>query len=231
LITRRGALAAALGLLACAAAQAQEPGTPALDAVVRYETRQVLPSGVKRTESWEERLVRRGNRLWTMRVLPQGSAAVHEHGSSHEGHKHFDHERASRFITRDDRGNLSLRFADPDERMVVSVPSAEYASVGFDGRWDAAAHLVPPSLLKAMKPAEGKAPAGAAWYAQRAQGWTHRVLWSSALQVALRIDSRSDDGANSRTVVLQLQPATPPGKLPWLGLERWTQRSYEDFLD
>jgi hypothetical protein len=51
------------------------------------------------------------------------------------------------------------------------------------------------------------------------------------LQVALRIDSRSDDGANSRTVVLQQQPATPPGKLPWLGLERWTQRGYEDFLD
>jgi hypothetical protein len=230
-LTRRGALTATLGLLACVSVQAQGSNFPDLDAVVRFETRQRLPSGITRIESWEERMLRRGDHLWTQRVLPRDAHAVHEAGGSHAGHKHFDFERAARLLTRDTRGMLNVRFADANERVVVNVPATEYGAVGFDGRWDAAAHMVPPSLLKSMTRAEGTAPAGASWYVQHIQGWTHRVLWSPALQVALRIESRSDDGTTRRTVALRPQPAMPPGKLPWLDLERWTQREYDDFLD
>lgn len=234
-LQRRGLLAAvlatAVGAATAAQSAANQPAAvPDLDALVSYETRQLLPSGVTRTEAWQEHLVRRGNRLWTERVLP---AAAREHAEDHgaHGHKHFDFERAARLLTRDAQGKPVLRFADTHERVVVSVPPPEYGAVGFDGRWDAAAHLVPLALVAAMAPATGAAPAGASWREQRSQGWTHRVLWSETLQVALRIESRRDDGSASRSVALQPGPATPANRLPWLALERWTQREYDDFLD
>jgi hypothetical protein len=240
-LKRRAVLAAALAAAAAAATAASPDAAtaaarpvPDLDALVSYETRQVLPSGVTRVESWQERLVRRGDRVWTERVLPGAAAAAdHDHAKEHggHGHKHFDFERAARLLSRDAQGRPVLRFADARERVLVNVPATEFGAVGFDGRWDAAAHLVPPALVQAMAPAAGSAPAGAAWREQHSQGWTHRVLWSEPLQVALRIDSRRDDGSASRSVSLQSRPATPAQRLPWLALERWTQREYDDFLD
>src|SRR5207247_10396649 len=99
-----------------------------------------------------ERLIRRGDVVWTERVLPAEAHAAHPHESSaeHTGHKHFDFEGAARLLRLDAKGQLQLQYVDREHRVAVSVPKAEYGAVGFDGRWDAAAHVVPPSLVARM---------------------------------------------------------------------------------
>ena len=221
--------ALALLPLAFAAAHAA-PAAPDLDALVTYETRQLTASGVTRTETWRERIVRRGDVVWSERVLP-AAAVGHVHGSAAAptAHKHFDFERAARWVQRDANGQLQLRFVDRAHRTVVSVPKAEYAAVGFDGRWDAAAHLVPPSVVERMT----VAPAGrgtAQWRTESANGWRHRVLWSPARQTALRIESTRDDGSARRVVSVEPSNAAPRA-LPWSGVEGYTQREYDDFMD
>jgi hypothetical protein len=202
--------------LACVAAAGQ--AAPDLDALVRYETRAVLANGTTRVETWSERLVRRGDRVWTERVL---SAAAHEAEAEHAGHKHFDAERAARLVILD-KGEPQLQYVDREHRQVVHVPKAEWGAVGFDGRYDAAAHLVPPSLIERMA-VQGE------WRVQKAQGWTHRVLWSAERQVALRIESRRDDGSYVRRV--NLQPMAAAAALPWTGLAAYQQHDYDDFMD
>lgn len=210
-------------VMACAfAASAAQASAPDLDAVVSYETQQRLASGITRTERWQERLSRQGERVWSERLGAQAHA--HEAG----GHAHFDFDSAARWLERQANGEVQLRFVDRHQRQVVSVPKAEWSAVSFDGRWDAAAHLVPPSLITQMKPLERAATDGV-WKEQRDKGWTHRVLWSEARQVALRIESSKDDGSFRRVVVLT--PTATSSRAPWTGLERFEQKVYDDFLD
>src|SRR5262249_32053797 len=157
------ALFAAAALAAAASASAA--GAPDLDALVRYETRQVLANGTTRVETWSERLVRRGDRVWTERVLP-ASAHGDEPHEEHAGHKHCDCDGAGGLRAWGGGGEPQVQFVDRAHRQVVSVPKAEWGAVAFDGRYDAAAHLVPPSLVERMAVQGG-------WRVQRAQGWTH----------------------------------------------------------
>jgi hypothetical protein len=205
-------------------ASAASAALPDLDAVVVYETQQRLASGVTRTERWQERLSRQGDKVWTERLAPAGTPHEHEGPD----HKHFDFDTAARLVERSGAGELQLRFVDRSHRRVVSVPKAEYGAVNFDGRWDAAAHLVPPGLIAQMKLLERHAADGV-WREQRAEGWTHRVLWSEARQVALRIESSRDDGSSRRVVVLT--PSSPGARKPWTGIEQFEQKTYDDFLD
>ena len=250
-IGRRITLAAALTLLAAsppAFARAPAPAPAAtfageaaappaagacdLDAVVRHGTRQRLASGVERIERWSERLVRRGDTVWTERLGLAADTVAHG-AEAAGGHRHFDPETAARLLTKDANGQTRLRYLDTVHRQVVSVPQAEWETVGFDGRHDAAAHLVPPSLVARMplEPGTAAAAGGARWHVQHAGGWTHRVLWSARRQVALRIESRSDDGRASRTVSVQPRPPLPSAALPWRAVDGWTQREYGDFMD
>jgi hypothetical protein len=229
-------LALALAVLAIMAPTraAAAPPPPDLDAVVTYETRHVLASGVVREERWQERLVRRGDVVWSERILPPAAAAAHRHESAaeHAGHKHFDFEVASRLVGRGADGQTVLRYVDAVHRVVVGVPAAEYGAVGFDGRWDAAAHLVPPQVVASMQGLAGRAPsAGTRWVGERASAWTHKVLWSDRHQVALRIESSRDDGSFRRVVTVAPARGNASGRPPWLGIEGWTQKEYDDFMD
>ncbi|HEY2928633.1 hypothetical protein [Piscinibacter sp.] len=205
------------------------PALPDLDAVVSYETRQITAAGVLRTEVWKERLVRRGDVVWTERVLPAETHAAHAHESSteHAGHKHFDFESAARLLRLDAKGQLQLQYVDREHRVVVSVPKAEYGVVGFDGRWDAAAHVVPPSVVARMPVTMNSG--AAVWHEEKAPGWSHRVLWSEARQVALRVESQRSDGSFRR--VVSVEPVAPTGGLPWKDLATFTQKEYDDFMD
>jgi len=207
--------------------------SPDLDAIVSYETRQVLANGTTRIETWQERLTRRADRVATERVLPPTAHAAHEHESSveHLGHKHFDVDRTVRVVRLVDQAQVELAYVDRAQRRVVSVPKAEWAAVGFDGRYDAAAHLVPPALIASL-PAQAGAAKDSQWHVQRNDGWTHRVLWSSSRQVALRIESRRDDGSVSRVVTLKPATALPASQLPWNdGVAGYQQMVYDDFMD
>ncbi len=212
--------------LGAASMSAHAAPLPDVDALVTYETRQLTTAGVLRTERWQERLVRHGDAVWTARVLPAGQAALHanESAAEHAGHKHFDFDSAARLVERTPSGELRLRFVDREHKVVVSVPKAEYGAVGFDGSWDAAAHIVPPAVVARM----GVASADG-WRTENAKGWSHKLRWSAAQQVPLRVESRRDDGSVTRVVTVTPMPAA--AALPWSGIDAFAQKDYDDFMD
>ncbi len=230
-----GAALASAAACAFAASAAPAAVAPDLDAIVTYETRQVMASGVVRDERWQEHLVRRGDSVWTERVLPAATRSAHSHepAAQHAGHKHFDFDGAARLVQRDAQGGTVLRYVDNRNRVVVAVPAAEYGAVGFDGRWGAAAHVVPPEVVAGMPSGLGTAQPGARWLADHADGWTHRVLWSDSRAVALRIESTRDDGSFSRrvTVAVTVVPAVSAAASPWSDIAAYTQKEYDDFMD
>jgi hypothetical protein len=69
----------------------------------------------------------------------------------------------------------------------------------------------------------------AVWHEEKAPGWSHRVLWSEARQVALRVESQRSDGSFRR--VVSVEPVAPTGGLPWKDLATFTQKEYDDFMD
>jgi hypothetical protein len=221
----RFSLLAVVAALSASIHAAPAPTAADVDALVGYETQQVLSNGVTRTERWSERLIRRGDTVWAERVLPP--QARHDAAPEPAGHKHFDFDRAARLVTRDASGQTQLRFVDREHRIVVSVPKAEYGAVGFDGRWDAAASIVPAALAERMQSASGRT-GDARWRTERAGGWSHRVLWSDAQQLALRVESQRDDGSVRRVVSVT---RAAPGDLPWSGIAGYTQKEYDDFMD
>jgi len=233
---REMARAVRTATLLCAAACALNanaaPPLPDLDALVSYETRQVMASGVTRVDSWQERLVRRGSQVWVERILPPASRAGHERESEaeHLGHKHFNGDTAARWIAQTADGKIELRFVDREHKAVVSVPRAEYTTVGFDGSFEGAASVVPPTVVRAMR-----TPAGASvdpqWRTDRSNGWSHRVLWSESRQLALKVESQREDGSVRRVVSVQLLPTVPGHAVPWGGLAGYTQKRYDDFMD
>ena len=242
-----GAALMAIGNVANAAAPMAD-----IDARVSYETRQVTASGVTRVDTWEERLVRRGNQVWTERILPPTVHAAHERETvaEHAGHKHFNGEVSARWLTLAPDGKVDVKFVDHEHKVVVSVPSAEFGTVGFDGRYDGAASVVPPSVVQGMKPATKSGMTSAMksamksamelaasasntgqWFTDRSQGWSHRVLWSESRQLAMRVESQRDDGSIRRVVAVQLQPVVAGRPAPWSQLASYTSKNYDDFMD
>ena len=236
-----GAAAVLAGAAFAAVAGSVEPLAPAtsmpdIDARVSYESRQVMSTGVVRVDTWQEHLVRRGNQVWTERILPPVAHAGHarETVAEHAGHRHFNAETSARWLTRKPDGQVEVRFVDREHRIVVSVPQAEFGTVGFDGRFDGAASIVPLSVAQAMTPTTARQARGSTegqWLTDFSQGWSHKVLWSSSRQLALRVESTRDDGSVQRRVTVQLLPAAPGKPAPWSQLTDYTPKQYDDFMD
>lgn len=235
-------VAATLAVVAAAAAAAAATPVAAsipmidLEARVSYETRQVMSSGVTRVDTWQEHLVRRGNQVWIERILAPVSHAgpARKTDAEHAGQRHFNAETSARWLTLKPDGQVEVRFVDREHRVVVNVPRAEFGTVGFDGRFEGAASIVPLSVARAMTPAKarrGGGPTGGRWLTDRSQGWSHKVLWSASRQLAMRVESSRDDGSVQRRVSVQWLP-TAPGKLaPWSRLTEYTLKQYDDFMD
>lgn len=152
------------------------------------------------------------------------------------GHRHFDGDAAARWIEQGADGKVTLNLVDRKDHAIISIPRAEFRTLGFDGRFDASASLVPASVVATMTldPAAAPvtSPVNARWYVDASDGWVHRVLWSDAWQLALRIDSRRDDGSLVRTV--RVDPASTtsrPGVWPWQDLAGFERRRYDEYLD
>lgn len=231
----------AAALLASAAAMASPVASSIpmidLEARVSYETRQVTSSGVTRVDTWQEHLVRRGNQVWTERILAPVSHAGHardgherEKVAEHAGHRHFNAETSARWLTLKPDGQVEVRFVDRENRLVVSVPRAEFGTVGFDGRFDGAASIVPPSVTQTMVLRAGGTKEGQ-WLTDHSQGWSHKVLWSASRQLALRVESTRDDGSVQRRVTVQWLPAAPARPAPWSQLTDYAPKQYDDFMD
>jgi hypothetical protein len=226
----RSALTAGLlaGLAGTATAQAASPRAPDLDAIVSHETRHVMANGVTRTDTWQERIVRRGETVWLERAMPAARSGKHddETATEHIGHRHFNADTSARWLSRSADGSVTLKLVDREHQAVVAVPRAEFGTVGFDGRFDAAASVLPTSAVRSMK--AGAVNDQGQWFSDRSDGWSHRVLWSEARQLAMRVESQRDDGSVKRVVSVRLMPAAA---LPWAGLQGFAAKHYDDFMD
>ena len=235
------ALAVVAGSAAAATAVTPLIARVDIEARVSYETRQVMSTGVTRVDTWQERLVRRGNQVWTERILAPVAHAGHSHEghkretvAEHAGHRHLNAETSARWLTLQPDGQVEVRLVDHGNRFVVTVPRAEFGTVGFDGRFDGAASIVPPSVVRAMAPTTARPMRGSAdgqWLTDRSQGWSHKLLWSASKQMALRVESTRDDASVQRRVTVQLLPAAPARPAPWSQLADYTPKQYDDFMD
>ncbi|TAM12466.1 MAG: hypothetical protein EPN72_13160 [Nevskiaceae bacterium] len=205
-----------------------------LDAEITHTRHLVTRSGVVRDESWQQRLIRRPGHIWLERILPAQVYAGHELESTaeHEAHEHFDFTAAALHLMQAADGTLHAEYVDRNSRQVVFVPATEYAAVGFDGSWERAGDLLSAAELQRLKPSQQTPQqAGATTYENQRGDWFTRVLWNPVLRIALLIETGTRNGTVLHRTQVKPLPSTPAAELPWLGLETYTHREYDDFLD
>lgn len=216
----------------CAVANAAP--VPDLDAHIFYDTRIAGSDGVTKTSHFEERFLRRAGHVWAERVFPDGIPLKDPHAAVNAlgQHEDFDATSASRHITLGPKGELQLDCVTPQRSMVVRIPPSNFNLVGFADTWESSRALIEPAGLKTMKKTGRASPvAGGEWYEQTQGERFVRVLWSPRQQIALRIESGTRNGREWRSTRVQIEPPTPPAKLPWIGLDQLPERDYEDFSD
>lgn len=218
-------------LMACAGAQA----APDVTLEVIHRTSALGTDGIKRSTEFTEKLFRRGNTVWIERVLPAGAHQEAEHRQAKakgaKDHKHADLSAATRWIEQRSDGKLKLRLVSDHDHVVVDIAPAEYATVGFDGSWPAAYHLIDPAVLKQLKPATSTAQSQGQWFESLAQSGANRVrvLWDAKLELPLQVQSRSANGSSERTTTVRVLSAG--SKTPWTSASSYAVKDYSDFLD
>lgn len=209
--------------------QAMERKRVDLDARIKVETRSVGGDGVTRMSIYEDTLIRRGTQVWTQRVLGKVQAD-HDHASEgRRQHKHLNAVKGGRLIDLDS-GKPVMTVIVPQDKVVVSIPSAEFANLGFDGSWERAYFLVTARELKSLQASNRKSAfAEARWYERKGE-IVESVLWDEALMLPRVIESSSRDGAQWRRVTVTPASAMT-GELPWLATQGFDRKIYADYLD
>ncbi|WP_429182567.1 hypothetical protein [Aeromonas rivipollensis] len=203
---------------------------PDLAARIRYQDRITSSDGIARENHWQEKWIRVGNQVWSQRLIPLPLArAYHASHDATPGHKHFTHQMAARWVSRDDEGELQLRYADAWHNQLVEVPPEEYGQVAFTADWARLRHLVDPALLQGMTVLDEAAPEQARWYEKREGRQRTRILWSSQWQLPLVVESASLDGYRSYRMEVTLKPL--PRQLPWQQLDSYQTLDLRDFFD
>ncbi|HHQ4647252.1 MULTISPECIES: hypothetical protein [Aeromonas] len=203
---------------------------PDLAARIRYQDRVTSSDGISKESQWQEKWLRVGDQVWSQRLIPLPLArAYHATHDATPGHKHFTHQMAARWVTRDQQGVLQLRYADSWHNQLVEVPEEEYGQVAFKPDWPRIRHLINPALLQEMIPLDEAAPEQARWYEKREGNQRTRILWSSRWQLPLVVESASLDGYRSYRMEVTLKPL--PKSLPWQQLEDYQTLDLRDFFD
>ncbi|CAJ1812914.1 hypothetical protein JD508_01310 [Aeromonas jandaei] len=203
---------------------------PDLAARIRYQDRVTSSDGISKESQWQEKWLRVGDQVWSQRLIPLPLArAYHATHDATPGHKHFTHQMAARWVTRDQQGMLQLRYADSWHNQLVEVPEEEYGQVAFKPDWPRIRHLINPALLQEMTPLDEMAPKQARWYEKREGNQRTRILWSSRWQLPLVVESASLDGYRSYRMEVTLK--TLPKNLPWQQLEGYQTLDLRDFFD
>ncbi|HHW4400953.1 TPA: hypothetical protein ACUNCG_001515 [Aeromonas hydrophila] len=203
---------------------------PDLAARIRYQDRVTSSDGISKESQWQEKWLRVGDQVWSQRLIPLPLArAYHATHDATPGHKHFTHQMAARWVTRDQQGMLQLRYADSWHNQLVEVPEEEYDQVAFKPDWPRIRHLINPALLQEMTPLDEAAPEQARWYEKREGNQRTRILWSSRWQLPLVVESASLDGYRSYRMEVTLKPL--PKSQPWQQLDGYQTLDLRDFFD
>ncbi|MBQ4673848.1 hypothetical protein [Aeromonas dhakensis] len=203
---------------------------PDLAARIRYQDRVTSSDGISKESQWQEKWLRVGDQVWSQRLIPLPLArAYHAAHDATPGHKHFTHQMAARWVTRNQQDELQLRYADNWHNQLVEVPEEEYGQVAFKPDWSRIRHLINPALLQEMTPLDEPAPEQARWYEKREGKQRTRILWSSRWQLPLVVESASLDGYRSYRMEVTLKPL--PKALPWQQLEGYQTLDLRDFFD
>lgn len=203
---------------------------PDLAARIRYQDRVTSSDGISKESQWQEKWLRVGDQVWSQRLIPLPLArAYHAAHDATPGHKHFTHQMAARWVTRNQQDELQLRYADNWHNQLVEVPEEEYGQVAFKPDWPRIRYLINPALLQEMTPLDEPAPEQARWYEKREGKQRTRILWSSRWQLPLVVESASLDGYRSYRMEVTLKPL--PKTLPWQQLESYQTLDLRDFFD
>jgi hypothetical protein len=202
---------------------------PDVSLEVTHKSSVLGTDGIQRSTVFTERVVRQGDSVWIERVMPAGAHQDDEHAKAKVGaakdHKHADLSAATRWIQRLPDGKLRFRLVAMHDQVVVDIAPAEYATVGFDGAWLAAYHLIDPAVLKTLKAGEST-PQGQ-WFENTKGRNSVRVLWDAKREMPLQVLSQGTNGNRSTTVKV-LSTAM---KNPWDVTKKFAQKEYSDFLD
>ncbi|WP_368206136.1 hypothetical protein [Aeromonas sp. s5] len=203
---------------------------PDLAARIRYQDRVTSSDGISKESQWQEKWLRVGDQVWSQRLIPLPLArAYHAAHDATPGHKHFTHQMAARWVTRNQQDELQLRYADNWHNQLVEVPEEEYGQVAFKPDWPRIRHLINPALLQEMTPLDEPAPEQARWYEKLEGKQRTRILWSSRWQLPLVVESASLDGYRSYRMEVTLKSL--PKALPWQQLEGYQTLDLRDFFD
>lgn len=203
---------------------------PDLAARIRYQDRVTSSDGISKESQWQEKWLRVGDQVWSQRLIPLPLArAYHAAHDATPGHKHFTHQMAARWVTRNQQDELQLRYADNWHNQLVEVPEEEYGQVAFKPDWPRIRHLINPALLQEMTPLDEPAPEQARWYEKREGKQRTRILWSSQWQIPLVVESASLDGYRSYRMEVTLRKL--PSQYPWRQLADHEVRDLRDFFD
>lgn len=217
------------------------PG-PDLDLSVHYTSRILTAEGVLRESRYEEKMMRRGDHVWTERVLPKdpsGHEASHGHGKQaaakpsgkdEHGHRHFNHVMLPKhvFLT---NGELRLEFVDFHQREVISIAPSEYENVNFDGSWANAFFLADPKIVSTIPVTHRASPVAGAQWRELAKGdMVQRVLWDGKRQIPLLVEKVDSRGRYVQRMEVKVQPGLAKS-LPWERVKGYAQKEYADFLD
>lgn len=195
-----------------------------LNLLVKHDITEIGADGVTRNIRFQERVYRRNGLVWVERVLPAEAHRGEDHAQGGHDHKHMDLAASARWITQDKGQGVRIRLVNHHDRVVIDVPAAEYANVGFDGSWENAWHLLDPRQLKDMRVKSG------GLYEKAGNGNTVRVLWDSKAEIPRRVESANKSGTSRKIMVAEDIPA--PRKTPWEGLgSGYQQKEYSDYLD
>ena len=183
--------------------------------------------GVRRSTEFSERVSRTKDSLWISRVLAADahSDGGHTHAKNDKAHKHIDVTTATRWLTRDATGALSMRLVPNDKKVLVAVSKTDYSNIGFDGSWAAAWSLIDPASLKRMK--AGVGAGDLTTYTLVEQDRTVKVIWNARLQIPVSVES-ADKNTRRETIVKVVKKSS---SRPWDKLEGFTRKDYSDYLD
>jgi hypothetical protein len=212
-----------LGLLAiasCGRGRAAAPVPACQAALLSYEEHEVSADGVVRDARWQERLVRCGEESFRERMLPERRVKV---DGKHDEHDHPDLALVAKHYV-----NGKVELVDRTRKLIIEVSAPEFGSIGFDGSFDGAAHIVRADVRKQMHPIDRRAPEGAIWLERRSGTRYQRVLWSSQLDLPLAVESGDDDGTQTQKLTVTPEPASTP---PWTELAGYAHKEWADLGD